>query len=109
MYSSETTGSKISDLEASVSKKEKRLASLETELQRGKTKFKAKVNKVRQASIKTVVDLNTAQVRIYDLKYEVNHMRQLNENYRILATNCYTFGNKCYNELVKTSGGGQKN
>jgi hypothetical protein len=41
-------------------------------------------------------------VRIDDLKDEVNHMRQLNENYRILAANCYTLGNRCYNEVVKT-------
>jgi AAA+ ATPase superfamily predicted ATPase len=26
----------------------------------------------------------------------------LNENYRILMTNCYTLGNRCYNELTKT-------
>jgi hypothetical protein len=30
---------------------------------------------------KTIVDLSTAQVRIDGLKDEVNHVRQLNENY----------------------------
>jgi hypothetical protein len=56
---------------------------------------------VRQASFKIAVDLSTTKLRIYDLKDEVNHVRQLNENYKILAANCYTLGNICYNELLK--------
>jgi septal ring factor EnvC (AmiA/AmiB activator) len=86
----ETTGKKISDLEASVTEKDKHIASLEVELQRAKMKFEAEVNKIWQASAETDVDLSTAQVKIDDLKDEVNHVRQLNENYRILVANCYT-------------------
>jgi hypothetical protein len=41
-------------------------------------------------------------VKIGDLKDEINRKRQLNENYRILMTNCYTLGNRCYNEFTKT-------
>jgi hypothetical protein len=40
-------------------------------------------------------------VKIGDLKDEVNHVTQLNENYQILVANCYTLGNRCYNELMK--------
>jgi hypothetical protein len=64
--------------------------------------FKDEVYKIRQASAETTVDLSTARVKIDDLKDEVNHVRQLNENYRILAANCYTVGNRCNNELVNT-------
>jgi septal ring factor EnvC (AmiA/AmiB activator) len=71
----EIMGSKISDLEASVTEKDKRIASLEDELQQTKTKFEAEVNQVGQASAETVIDLSTAQVRIDDLKDEVNHVR----------------------------------
>jgi septal ring factor EnvC (AmiA/AmiB activator) len=83
----ETTVKKISDLEASVTEKDKRIASLEAELQRAKMKFKVEVNKIWQASAETDVDLSTARVKIDDLKDEVNHVRQLNENYRILVAN----------------------
>jgi predicted RNase H-like nuclease (RuvC/YqgF family) len=72
--------SKISYLEALVTEKDKCIAYLEVELQQTKTEFEPEVNKVRQASAETVVDLSTtAQVRIDDLKDEVNHVRQLNE------------------------------
>jgi hypothetical protein len=37
-----------------------------------------------------------------DLNDEINHMRQLNENYQILMTNCYTLGNRCCNKMMKT-------
>jgi hypothetical protein len=47
-------------------------------------------------------------VKIEDLNDEVNHTRQLNENYRILMTNCCTLGNRCYNELTKTFSPGAK-
>jgi hypothetical protein len=81
--------SKISDFEALVTEKDKCIAYLEVELQQTKMEFEPEVNKVRQASAKTVVDLSTtAQVKTDDLKDEVNHVRQLNENYRILAANC---------------------
>jgi septal ring factor EnvC (AmiA/AmiB activator) len=97
----ETMGSKISDLKSSITKKDKRIASIEAELQQRKTEFEAEIKKVRQASFKIVVDLSTTKLRIYDLKDEVNHVRQLNENYKILAANGYTLGNICYNELLK--------
>jgi hypothetical protein len=71
-------------------------------LQRTKTKFEDEINKVRQASAETAVDLSTTQVRIDDLKDEVNQMRQINENYRILSANCYTLGYICYSESLKT-------
>jgi hypothetical protein len=41
-------------------------------------------------------------VKIDDLKDEVNHVRGLNENYRILLANYHTLGNRCHNELLKT-------
>jgi hypothetical protein len=41
-------------------------------------------------------------VKIGDFNDEVNHITQRNENYRILVANCYTLGNRCYNELTKT-------
>jgi hypothetical protein len=37
-----------------------------------------------------------------DLNGEINHVRQLNKNYRILMSNYYTLGNICCNELTKT-------
>jgi hypothetical protein len=48
------------------------------------------------------VNLSGAQVKIDDLKDEVNHVRGLNENYGILPSNCHTLGNRCHNELLKT-------
>jgi hypothetical protein len=41
-------------------------------------------------------------VKIGDPNDEIIHMRQLNENYQILMTNCSTLGNRCCNELTKT-------
>jgi hypothetical protein len=41
-------------------------------------------------------------VKIDDLKGDVYHVRQLNENYRNLVANCYTLEKRCYNELLKT-------
>jgi hypothetical protein len=55
-----------------------------------------------QASAEVVVKLSRAQVKIDDLKDKVNHVRGLNENYRILLVNCHTLDNKCHNELLKT-------
>jgi hypothetical protein len=34
-----------------------------------------------QASVEVAVNLSSAQVKIDDLKDEVNHVRELNENY----------------------------
>jgi predicted RNase H-like nuclease (RuvC/YqgF family) len=95
----ELMGRKVSDLEALNARKDKRIASLEAELKRVKEEYEAKTMKIMQASAKAAVNLSGAQVKIYDLK-EVNHVRQLNENYRILAANCYTLDNRCYNELI---------
>jgi hypothetical protein len=81
--------------------KDKCIASLEAELKRAKEEYEVETNKKRQASAQAVVDLSAAQVKIEDLKDEVNHVRQLNENYQILAANCYTLDNRCYNELMK--------
>ena len=55
-----------------------------------------------QASIEVAVKLSSAQVKIDDLKDEVNHVRGLNENYRIMLANCHTLDNRCHNELLKT-------
>jgi hypothetical protein len=41
-------------------------------------------------------------VNIDDLKDEIDHVRGLNENYRILLANCHTLNNRCHNELLKT-------
>jgi hypothetical protein len=71
-------------------------------LQRAKTEFEAEVNKIRQTSAETVVDLNTTPVRIDDLKDEVNHVRQLVTPLATNAIMSYTLSNKCYHELVKT-------
>jgi hypothetical protein len=48
-----------------------------------------------QASTEATVNLSGAQVKMDDLKDEVNHVRQLNEDYRILVANCYTLVNRC--------------
>jgi uncharacterized small protein (DUF1192 family) len=95
-------GNKISELEASVTEKDKRIKLLEAKLKRAKEEYEVKANKITQAAAETTVDLSIARVKIEDLKDEVNHARQLNENYRILAANYYTLGNRCYNELVKS-------
>jgi hypothetical protein len=43
--------------------------------------YEAETTKIMQASTEAAVNFSGAQVRIDDLKDEVNHMRQLNENY----------------------------
>jgi uncharacterized coiled-coil DUF342 family protein len=55
-----------------------------------------------QASAIVVVNISSAQVKVDDLKDEVNHVRGLNENYRIMLVNCHTLSNRCHNELLKT-------
>jgi hypothetical protein len=42
------------------------------------------------------------QVKIDDMKDEVNYVRGLNENYRILLSKCHTLDNRYHNELLKT-------
>jgi chromosome segregation ATPase len=72
------------ELEASNVEKDKRIASLEAELKRVKGEHEAKTTKLMQASTEVAVNLSSAQVQIDDLKDEVNHVRELNKNYRIL-------------------------
>jgi hypothetical protein len=57
--------------------------------------------KLMQASTEVSVNLSKAQVKIGDLKDEVNHVRGHNENYRILLANCHAIDNRCHNELLK--------
>lgn len=80
----ETMGKKVSKLEDTNAEEDKRIASLEAELKRLKGEYEAKVNKIRQASAETAVNLSAAQVKMEDLKDEINHTRQLNKKYRIL-------------------------
>jgi hypothetical protein len=47
-------------------------------------------------------DLSSAQIKINDMKAKINHVRGLNENYRILLANCHTLGNRCHKERLKT-------
>jgi hypothetical protein len=58
--------------------------------------------KLRQSFVEVVVNLGSAQVKMNDIKAEINHVRGLNENYRILVANCHTLGNRCYKEMLKT-------
>jgi hypothetical protein len=55
-----------------------------------------------QASTEVAMNLSSAQVKIDDMKDEIRHVRGINENYRIPLANCYTLGNRCHNELLKT-------
>jgi chromosome segregation ATPase len=91
----EIMGRKVSELEALNAKKDKRIASLEAELKWEKEEYEDKMTKVMQASTEATVNLSGAQVKMDDLKDEVNHVRQLNEDYRILVANCYTLVNRC--------------
>jgi predicted RNase H-like nuclease (RuvC/YqgF family) len=93
---------KVSELEASSAEKDKHIASHEVELKRAKEEYETEIYKIRQASAKTTIDISATQVKIGDLNDEVNHVRQLNDNYRILEATCYTLDNRCYNELMKT-------
>jgi chromosome segregation ATPase len=91
----EIMGRQVSELEALNAKKDKRIASLEAELKWEKEEYEDKMTKVMQASTEATVNLSGAQVKMDDLKDEVNHVRQLNEDYRILVANCYTLVNRC--------------
>jgi uncharacterized coiled-coil DUF342 family protein len=90
------------NLEASNFENDKEIASLEVELKRVKEEHEAKITKLMQASAEVAIKFSSTQVKIDDMKGEVNHVRGLNENYRILLSNCYTLGNRCHNELLKT-------
>jgi hypothetical protein len=93
---------KISEFEASNVKEDKLFASLKAELKRAKEEYKVKTSKIRQESAKAVVNLNFAHVNMGDINDEINHMRQVNKNYRILMSNCNIIGNRCHNELERT-------
>jgi predicted RNase H-like nuclease (RuvC/YqgF family) len=98
----ETMVKKISELKASDDEKDKRVALLKAELKQAKKEYETETTRLRQVSVETTVNLRAAQVKIEDLNDEINQTRRLNENYRILMTNCYTLGNRCCNELMKT-------
>jgi uncharacterized protein YigA (DUF484 family) len=90
-----------SKLEASNAEKDNRIALLEAKLKRAREEHEAET-KLMQASTEVAINLSSAQVKIDDLKDEVNHVRELNENYRILLADCHTLGNRCHNdELLK--------
>jgi uncharacterized coiled-coil DUF342 family protein len=67
-----------------------------------KEEHEAKITKLMQASTEVAINLSSAQVKIDDLKDEINHLRGLNENYQIFLANCHTLGNRCHNDLLKT-------
>jgi septal ring factor EnvC (AmiA/AmiB activator) len=69
------------ELEASNAEKDKWIVSLEAKLKWVKGEHEAKTTKLMQASVEVAVNLSSAQVKIDDLKDEVNHVRELNENY----------------------------
>jgi hypothetical protein len=50
---------------------------LEDKLKCAKEEYKVEANKIRQATTEIAIDLSTAQVKIEDLKDEVNHVRHL--------------------------------
>jgi restriction endonuclease S subunit len=98
-------GNKVSELEALNAEKDKCIASLEDELKRAKEEYEPEIDKIRHTSGKETFELSAVQMKIGDLNDEVNRIRQLNENYRILMTKFYTLGNRCYNELILSSTG----
>jgi chromosome segregation ATPase len=63
------------ELEASNAEKGKRIVSLEAELKRVKEENEAKTTKLMQASAEVAVNVSNAQVKIDDLKDEVNHVK----------------------------------
>ena len=63
------------NFKASNAEKDRQIALLEAEMERAKEDHEAKTTKLMQASAKVVVNLNTAQVKIDDLKDEINYMR----------------------------------
>lgn len=75
----EAMDKKVSELEASNDRKDKRIVSLETELKRAKEEYEAETNNIRQASAEAAVNLSIVQVKIGDLNDEINHIRRLNK------------------------------
>ena len=64
--------------------------------------YEIEMMKLRQSSVEVAADLSSAQIKINDMKAKINHVRGLNENYRILLANCHTLGNRCHKERLKT-------
>jgi hypothetical protein len=105
--------SKVLGLQFDYEEKEKAFKILEkdfiesrTEVQRLKTWMKKEhefeMTKLRQSSAEVVINLSNAQVKMNDMKAEINHVRSLNENYQILVDNFHTLGNRCNREMLKT-------
>lgn len=94
----ETLEKKSLEFEASNAEKNKRIESLEAELKQAKEEYEAETSKLKLASAEAS---SAAEVKIGDLNKEINHLRQLKENYKILMSNCYTLGNRCQRELEK--------
>jgi hypothetical protein len=69
------------NLEASNFENDKEIASLEAELKRVKEEHEAKITKLMQASAEVAIKFSSTQVKIDDMKGEVNDVRGLNENY----------------------------
>jgi predicted nucleic acid-binding Zn-ribbon protein len=69
-----------SKLEASNIVKDNQIASLEAKLKRAREKHEAETTKLMQESTKVAINLSSAKVKIDELRYEVNHVRGLNEN-----------------------------
>jgi chromosome segregation ATPase len=61
-------------LEASNAEKDKRIASLEAELERVKKEHEGETTKLMQAFAEVDVNLSSAQAKIDDLKDEIGHM-----------------------------------
>jgi hypothetical protein len=64
--------------------------------------YELEMTKLRQSSAEVAVNLSSAQVKINDVKVEINHVRGLNENYLILLASYHTLGNRCHKEMLKT-------
>jgi hypothetical protein len=56
--------------------------------------------KLRQLLAEVAVNLSSAQAKMNDMKAEINHVRSLKENYRILVANCVDTQLKYYYYLL---------
>jgi hypothetical protein len=89
-------------LETLNAKQKKHIASLEAVMGQMRKAYEIVMTKLRQSSAKVAVNLSSGQVKISDMKAKINHVRGLNENYRILLANCHTLGNRWHKEMLKT-------
>ena len=67
-----------------------------------KKEHEFEMTKLIQSSTEVAINLSSAQVKIEDMKAEINHTRSLNENCWILVANCHTLSNRFYREMLKT-------